>query len=182
MAHLEKMVSTVPLAQLELEELLELQEHPERMGLTEPLAQPVTLVKMVHPVALVLLEHLEQLELQAELLDPLDLQEPPDLTVLPVPLAKEDSPDQLELLVLEDSTVLMVAPELLVLPVKTDLLELLAVMAQSDPLEHLVPLVKTELLVALVPLDQQVLADPPVPPALLDPNRDSPSKLPCLRF
>merc|ERR1712191_3178 len=126
--------------------------------LTEPLAQPVTLVKMVHPVAL---------DLQAELLDPLDLQEPPDLTVLPVPLVKEDSPDQLELLepldllelpVLEDSTVLMVAPELLVLPVKTDLLELLAVMAQSDPLEHLVPLVKMELLVALVPLDQQVLA------------------------
>merc|ERR1712191_13806 len=117
--------------------------------LTEPLAQPVTLVKMVHPVAL---------DLQAELLDPLDLQEPPDLTVLPVPLVKEDSPDQLELPVLEDSTVLMVAPELLVLPVKTDLLELLAVMAQSDPLEHLVPLVKTELLVALVPLDQLVLA------------------------
>merc|ERR1712071_655013 len=156
-------VSTVPLAQLELEELLELQEHGERMDLTEPLAQPVTLVKMVHPVAQVLLEHLEQLELQAELLDPLDLREPPDLTVLPVPLAKEDSPDQLDLLelpVLEDSTVLMVAPELLVLPVKTDLLELLAVMAQSDPLEHLVPLVKTELLVALVPLDQLVLADP----------------------
>merc|ERR1712071_154758 len=156
----------------------------------EPLAQPVTLVKMVHPVALVLLDHG-------------DLQEPPDLTVLPVPLAKEDSPDQLELLehlellepldllelpVLEDSTVLMVAPELLVLPVKTDLLELLAVMAQSDPLEHLVPLVKMELLVALVRLvfliaELEIPLPLPKPVTItLHPNRDSPSKLPCLDF
>merc|ERR1712191_19232 len=121
-------------------------EHPERMDLAEPLAQLVTLVKMVHPVPLVPLEHLEQLELQAELLDPMELQELPDLPELPV---------------LEDSTVLMVAPELLVLPVRTDLLELLAVLAQSDPLEHQVPPVKMEPLVPLVPLDQLVVADPP---------------------
>merc|ERR1712137_681346 len=128
------------------------------------------LVPLVRTVSLVLPDWLVPLEQPAGPPDQLELPEPLAWPELLVPLVKEGSLEQLvspEPLVPVDSMVLMVVPELLVLPVKMDFPVHLAV--PEHPLLDLpVPLVEMELPVVSDPPDQSAPLVPPVPLALPD--------------